>query len=115
MDERLEKALDFSNYMVSLYNQKKSFQEKFYQDIVYYYNGSQFTVTQGLISFCDTMLRNNQEEIVLIDDNDIPTEIENLKLFLEHILNIYFEASNSFINDYNRIKKQRTVANLTDT
>lgn len=114
MDERLEKALDFSNYMASLYNQKKSFQEKFYQDIVYYYNGSQFTVTQGLISFCDTMLRNKQEDIVLIDDNDIPTEIENLKLFLENIINIYFEASNSFIHDYNRIKKQRTVENLTD-
>ena len=51
MDQRLEKALDFSNYMVTLNNQKRVLTEQFKQDIIHYYCGGQFTVTQELISF----------------------------------------------------------------
>lgn len=114
MDERLEKALDVSNYMATLYNQKRSFQEKFYQDLVYYYEGAQFTVTKELISFCNIMLEKEQDELILIDDNETPVQILNLKLFLEDIINTYFTASNNYINNYNRIKKQRTIENLVE-
>jgi len=114
MDQRLEKALEFSNYMVTLYNQKRAFQEKFYQDLIYYYNGAQFTVTKELISFCQVMIDNNQEELVLVDDNETPVEINDLQTFIESIKNTYFTASNNYINNFNRIKKQRTVQNLVD-
>lgn len=114
MDERLEKAIKFSNYMASLHNQKRSFQEKYYQDLIYFFNGSQFTVTKELISFCKIMLDCSQTEIILIDDNKIPTEIENLEEFFNNIKNIYINASNEFIVSYNRIKKERTIENLVD-
>jgi len=51
MDKRLEKALEFSNYMVTLNNQKRILKEKFRENIVHYHNGGQFTVTQDLITF----------------------------------------------------------------
>ena len=39
MDERLEKALDFGNYSVTLNNQKRLLKEKFYDDCIMYQNG----------------------------------------------------------------------------
>ena len=38
MDERLEKALEFSNFMVTLDNQLRNLREKFYQDTIFYHN-----------------------------------------------------------------------------
>ena len=47
MDERLKKALDFSNYMVTLNNQKRVLKEKFFENRIYYYNGGQFSVKKN--------------------------------------------------------------------
>jgi len=52
MDERLEKALEFSNFMVTLNNQKRILQEKYEQDIIYYIDGCQFTVNKELNCSC---------------------------------------------------------------
>ena len=60
------------------------------------------------------MIDNNQEELVLVDDNETPVEINDLQTFIESIKNTYFTASNNYINNFNRIKKQRTVQNLVD-
>lgn len=114
MDERLEKALDFSNYMVTMYNQKRSLKEKFYQDLIYYYNGAQFTVTKDLISFCNVMNINNQDEMVLVDDNDVPVIIDDLQEFIKNISDIYFTASNNYIYNYNKLKNNRSVEKLVD-
>ena len=37
MDARLAKALDFSNYMVTLNNQKRLLAEKYQDDLLYFY------------------------------------------------------------------------------
>jgi uncharacterized protein (TIGR00661 family) len=50
MDERLKEALDFSNLMITLDNQKRILKEQYQNNLMYYFNGSQFTVTQSLIS-----------------------------------------------------------------
>ena len=41
MDERLEKALDFANYMTTLNNQKRVAKENFMKIMSYYFNGGQ--------------------------------------------------------------------------
>lgn len=114
MDERLEKALEFSNYMVTLNNQKRILKEKYYEELVYYVNGGQFTVTQNLISFCQSLISLNQTEVVLIDDNDLPIEISDLANFTDTILNVYFSAANKYLNEYSKMKKSRTVMTLVD-
>ena len=114
MDERLKKALDFSNYMVTLNNQKRVLQETYYQDIILYYKGSQFTVDKELICFCRTMLDLNQDRMVIVDDNDIPIEIEDLESFVEEVYDTYFSASNKFLTEYNKLKKNRSVEKLVE-
>jgi hypothetical protein len=52
MDDKLKKALDFSNYMITLDNQKRILKEQYQDNLTHYFNGGKFTVTQQLISFC---------------------------------------------------------------
>jgi len=114
MDERLEKALDFSNYMVTLNNQRRFYKEKYEQDCLHYYNGSQFTVDKELICFCKIMLLSEQDSVVLIDDNSKPVEIENLEEFLNDVMNVYFVASNSYLSRYNDIVKNKQIEKMVD-
>lgn len=114
MDERLEKALEFSNYMITLNNQKRMLTEKYYQNLIHYYKGGQFSVTQGLISFCQTLVSNDQDDAVLIDDNNTPILIDNIEDFTLEILNVYFTASNEYLSEFNILKSSRTVEKLVN-
>lgn len=115
MDERLEKALNFSNYMVTLNNQKRVLKEKFYEDLIYFSNGCQFTITKELITFVGLLVdKGNTSNIVLADDNNIPAKISDLEKFYEDILDRYFSASNNYYNSYEELKKNRKVESLVD-
>ena len=115
MDERLEKALDMSNYMVTLNNQKRLLNEQYKENLIYYFNGGQFTVTQDLISFCQSLVSMDQEESVLIDDNNIPISIDNLQDFTKNVHSTYFVASNRYLMEYNkRLKQNRSVQGIMD-
>lgn len=114
MDERLEKALEFSKYMATLNNQKRIIQEQFLENCVHYINGGKFSVNRELITFCYTLLQNNQTGAVLIDDNDAPVEVSDLQKFLDDILNIYFTNSFEYLDKYNEIKKNRTIEGLVN-
>jgi hypothetical protein len=112
MDERLKKALDYSNFMITLTNQKRILLEQYNNDLIYYFNSGQFTVSQQLVSFCQTLLALDQTETILIDDNDLPIEIENLSEFTKNILNVYFKASNRYLTEYTKLKKNRTIEGI---
>lgn len=114
MDERLEKALDFSNFMVTLNNQKRFLTESYEQDIIHYTNGCQFTVNKELICFCKIMLLQEQDSIVLIDDNSRPLEIENLEEFYNTIMSKYFEASNTYLVEYTKLTKTRSIEKMVE-
>lgn len=115
MDERLEKALEFSNYMVTLSNQKRMLKEKYYEDLIYFQNGCQFTITKELITFVGLLVStDNNTDVVIVDDNDIPAMIKNLNDFYENILDVYFTASNEYNTEYNKLKTKRSVNKLVD-
>lgn len=113
MDERLEKALEFANFMVTLNNQKRSLKEKYYTDCMYYHNGGTFKITKDLITFIKTLVDlGNNKETIIVDDNDLPIRVDDLKKFLDDIIDQYFIASNSYYNDYQLLKKNRSVEAL---
>ena len=114
MDERLEKALDISNYMVTLNNQKRLLKEQYQENLVYYYSGGQFTITQELISFCESLLSMSQTGTILIDDNSLPIEVDDLKSFAMDLYSNYFEAANKYLVEYNKLKVNRSVESIMD-
>lgn len=115
MDERLAKALDFSNYMVTLNNQKRVLKEKYREQTVYYYKGGQFTVTKDLITFVNMLVNNgNDEDIVLVDDNETPIMVSDLNDFMSELLDTYFTAVNEYHAEYEKLRKNRSVEKLVE-
>jgi hypothetical protein len=113
MDQKLAEALDFSNYMVTLNNQKRLLFEKFKTETIFYYNGAAFTVSKELITFLKTLIdTGNNTDVVLVDDNNLPVMIEDLKIFFEEILDKYFQAANSYYTEYQKLKNKRSVEAL---
>jgi len=115
MDERLEKALEFSNYMVTLNNQKRILKEQFRENIVHYYNRGKFTITRDLITFVNMLVdRKRSEDIVLIDDNETPVLISDANSFLSDILDRYFSVTNQYHTAYLELLSKRSVEKLVD-
>jgi len=115
MDERLEKALEFSNYMVALNNQKRVLKEQFREQSMYYYGGGQFTVTQELITFCKFLLDgHNKTNVVLVDDNETPIMVEDVQEFITDLTTTYFEAANQYHAEYEKLRKNRSVEKLVE-
>ena len=115
MDERLKKALDFSNYMVTLNNQKRVLKEKFYEARIHYFNGGQFSVTQELLTFVGMLCeKDDTNNIVIIDDNDTPIRIKDLNEFLDDIMNIYFVSANEYQTEYEKLRSKRKVSGLVE-
>lgn len=112
MDDNLKKALDFSNYMIVLDNQKRILKEQYQDNLLHYFSGGRFTVTQQLISFCQSLLFLDQSETILVDDNDIPIYIEDLKQFSSDIVSVYWQATNRYLTEYNKLKINRSVESI---
>ncbi len=114
MDERLAKALEFSNYMVTFNNKKQILKEKFNSDLLYYIQGSQFTITKELITFVGLLSEKGLEEAVLTDDNDYPIRISDLNDFYDTIIDKYFSATNEYLTEYEKLKLNRSVETMID-
>lgn len=114
MDERLEKALEFSNYIVTLNNQRQLLKEKFFEDLLYFIDGCQFTIDRELVSFVGYLIDKGQTEAILIDDNSIPAQVKDLQSFYDDITNQYFSASNEYYTEYFNLKTNRSVEKLVD-
>jgi predicted transglutaminase-like protease len=115
MDERLEKALEFSNYMVTLNNQKRVIRHQYQEQIVYYFNGGQFTVTKELVTFVNMLVeKDNTNDIVLVDDNETPILIPDLENFLSDIIDQYFTAANTYYTEYQKLLKNRSTKKLVE-
>tara|TARA_B100001057_G_scaffold83080_1_gene78693 strand:+ start:473 stop:820 length:348 start_codon:yes stop_codon:yes gene_type:complete len=113
MDERLEKALEFSNFIETQNNQKNIFFKQFQEDCVYYKDGTKFSVTKELIAFLSAMANLKQEGLVLLDDNNIPIQIDNVDEFQKNICSVYLIAARKYFKSYDSIKLNRSVEGLT--
>lgn len=113
MDERLEKALDFSNYMSTLNNQKRVLLEQFNENTKHYQGGGQFTINTELMSHVST-LTSVTNQAILLDDNNIPILVEDLTLFLKEISNKYDQSLSLYYQEYQKLKKNRSVEKLIE-
>lgn len=114
MDERLEKAFQTANYMATLSNQRKIALEEFQQSLIYYSQGSSFTVTRELMTFVKMLIDQGKTESVILDDNNIPSLVGNLESFLKEILDVYTMASNTYATRYAEIKTKRRIEGLVE-
>jgi hypothetical protein len=115
MDERLKKALDISNQMVTYNTQRDLLKQEFKEDCLYHENGQRFTVNRELINFLSTLLTlGHTEDVVILDDFENPFMISNVKEFLDNIFGIYMEGTNRYYHRDVDLKSKRTIAKLMD-
>jgi hypothetical protein len=114
MDDRLTKALEYSNYKVTVFRQKQNLKLRLENLLTYAHNGGMFKISQELISFVDALLRREVSEVVLVDSRENPVKILNLQEFYDTILSLYFEATNEYHLEYEKLRKARSVKQATD-
>ena len=112
--ERLAKALDFSNTMQTFNLAKNNLKVKTQNLLSYSTNGGTFTVTQELIAFVNMAVIAKKESLILLDKNDIPIQIDNVTEFLEDISSLYFEVINEYYNDYQKLRSSRKIEKVLE-
>ena len=113
MSSKLTKALEFANYRKTLNVQHNNLKAKVQTLLNYSINGGTFQIDQVLISFVQTLLDQEHTEAVLLDIQNNPIKIE-LESFLEEIISRYFEATNEYHAEYQKLRKSRKVHKLID-
>lgn len=113
MNEDLKKIFEIANFMNSLNNQKRELFEEFNQSLFYYKDGHVFKATSEFISFISALMNNSINSIVLLDVNNEPYNVEDVKQFLEDIISVYVEATNSYYYSYKKLTQSRNIESLT--
>ena len=115
MQEQLKKALEFSNYKQTFAIQRKTLKEKIESKLTYGHNGGIFKINRELINFVQLLIdRGRMSGIVLMDINENPILIENVESFRDEIFDRYFTATNDYYEQYQKLKKSRSVEKLLE-
>ncbi len=115
MEEILKKALDFSNFNQTLNIQRKLIKEKLDSQLTYGAYGGVFKIDRSLIVFVQMLIEQGRtENIPLIDANGNPILVEHLESFRDEIFDRYFSATFEYLNEYDKIKKSRSIEKLVD-
>lgn len=115
MDERLRKALDFSNFRHTFSIQRKILKEKNEARLTYGHAGGVFKIDMSLITFVDMLINNGRKtDVPLLDSNENPILISNLEEFKNEILDRYFTSTLEYYKEYEKVKKTRSLEKLLE-
>lgn len=114
MDERLQKALEFSNYTATINNQKRNIKNRVAQLQIVHHHGGVFLANQETISFIKCMIDMKNTKGVLIDSKENPINVSNFEELLDKLISAYFSATTEFENEYQKIKKSRNIKTAMD-
>lgn len=112
--ERLAKALDFSNTMQTFNLAKNNLKVKTQNLLSHSTNGGTFRVSQELIAFVNMAVVSGKTSLILLDKNDIPIQIDDTEKFLEDINSLYFEVINEYYNDYQKLRSSRKIEKVLE-
>ena len=114
MDERLEKALEFSNYVATINNQKENIRQRVAQLQIVHHTGGVFLANQETISFVKTMIDMEHTTGVLIDSKGAPVQVKSFKELLEKLVSAYHSSANELDAEYTKLKKVRNLKTLME-
>lgn len=115
MQEQLKKALEFANYKQTFSIQRKTLKEKIDAKLTYGFNGGLFRIDRNLLTFVETLCTKGRTSgVVLLDANENPVLVEDLESFRDDIFSRYFEATNEYFEQYQNLKKSRSVEKLLE-
>lgn len=115
MENVLKAALDFSNYNQTLNVQRKILKEKLDARLTYGHAGGIFKINMALIAFVQMLLdKERTANVPIIDENGNPILILDVNKFKEEIFDRYFSATLEYQQEFDKLKKSRTIEKLVD-
>ena len=115
MEEQLKKALEFSNYRQTFSIQRRLLKEKIEAKLTIGQNGGIFKIDRSLITFVQMFIdQGRTENVPLIDSNDNPIMIEDLEKFRDDIFDRYYDTTLEYYQEFQELKKSRSVEKLLD-
>jgi hypothetical protein len=115
MDDQLKKALEFSNYRHTFAIQRKTLKEKIEAKLTYGHNGGIFKIDRTLLTFVENLINQGRTAgIPLLDSNDNPIMIDDVQSFRDEIYDRYFTTTIEYYEQYEALKKARSVEKLLD-
>jgi hypothetical protein len=113
MDQQLKDALDFANYQQTFSIQKKVLKERMAAKLTYGFNGGLFRIDRNLLTFVDMLcVKDRTTGVILLDANENPVLVDDLEEFRDEIFRRYFEVTNEYFEQHQKIKKSRSVEKL---
>lgn len=113
MDTRLQEALDFSNYRLTLSTQIENLKIKLASDLLVTHANGIFTASMERILTVN-QLRTAYTDFPVVDDNGIPIQIPNLEEFYKLLFDTYSNAMKSFNDDYQKLSRARNIKRIVD-
>ena len=114
MDERLQKALEFSNYTLTLNNQKRNIKNRVAQLQMVHSNGGVFIANHETITFVNMLVERKEKNIVELDSKENPIKVTDVSELLEKLLSAYHSATNEYMNEYDKLRKARNIKQIMD-
>lgn len=114
MDERLEKALEFSNYALTINNQKRNIKNRIAQLQIVHHLGGVFIADHATISFVKALVDLGHTDGVMIDSKENPVKVKSFTELLEKLTTAYFSATNEFDAEYEKLKKARNIKTIME-
>ena len=110
-DKKLNDALAFSNYRLTLQVQRQNIEARVATALLLSHQGSIFKATQELINFVDLKVRSNGK--LLVEDNSSNIiSIENPVEFLSLLITTYDSALELKQAEQKRLKSARSTAKI---
>jgi hypothetical protein len=115
MQEQFKNALEFANYQQTFSIQRKTLKEKIEAKLTYGFNNGLFRIDQNLLTFVEILCTKGRTAgVVILDVNENPVLIDDLEKFKDEIFSRYFETTNEYFEEYQVLKKSRSVEKLLD-
>jgi hypothetical protein len=115
MDERLERALEFSNFRYTAYLEKRRLQEKLKSDLMFYHNGGRFFLDRNFIVFLNLITpEEGTGTITVLDDKLTPVLVEDIKKLQKEAIDQYSSVTKKYHIEFESLKKKRSVKSLID-
>lgn len=114
MDERLEKALEFSNYALTINNQKRNIRNRVEQLQVVHHLGGVFKANHETIAFIKTLIDLDKKESVVIDSKNNPITVRSLTELFDKLTDAYTSATTEFDIENEKLKKARNIKKVMD-
>lgn len=112
MDDKLKEALEFSNFRLTLNNQKQNLKQRMQTMLTIGYGGNMFTARLELINFVKQLLDLDVKQYIFLDDNENPVLVKDLLDFHSKLLSSYTEAMNEYYVENEKLKKLRDTKKL---